>query len=136
MPKNTSIDTHKTRKPHFRQPEKNLFFDFYQKSFIVQKQEHSARKTTFSQAQFRYESARVTFDQMKVSERRTKTEMRYFPLSIRKLISSTCQKKQRGHPQDSRKLFPLQKTSKTKKNSLLGKSYSAEKTKSGQLSQK
>ena len=35
------------------------------------KKEVSAQKTTFSQAEIHYESGRVPFDQMKVSEKRT-----------------------------------------------------------------
>ena len=54
----------------------------------------SARKTTFLKRKSTMK-AKVPFDQMEVLERRTeprKTEMRYFPQSIRKLISSTFMK--------------------------------------------
>ena len=75
LPRNTPKDTHKPRKPHFSATgnPKNIhfskmkFFHFFQKSLIEVKEDLSAGKTTFSQAEISYESGRVPFDQLKVS---------------------------------------------------------------------
>ena len=84
-----------------------------------------------------------------------KTELKYFPQSIKNSSVPHDQKEQRGHPQDSRNLFFLYRNpqklkiaknvlflrKKTSKKFILnilflGKSHSAEKTETGQLSQK
>ena len=63
VPKNTTKDTHKTRKSCFPRLEtKNPFFG---KVSYAEKQ-LSAQKTTCSQAKIRCESGRAPFDQMKV----------------------------------------------------------------------
>ena len=112
---------------------KIIFFLFPEKSHSAEK--GLARKNTSSQGEFSYESEGVPFDQMKVSgKRRTeakKMKKRYFPQLLRNASVQQDQKYQRGHPQASGNMFPLQKTRKTKTNSFLfyfGMSHSAEKT--------
>ena len=72
VPTNIPRNTSKTRKPLFPRLEtKNLLFEkiFFRKRLIEKKTELSARKTTFSQAEISYESRKVPFDQIKVSEK-------------------------------------------------------------------
>ena len=87
VPKNTTRDTHKTRKPHFPRLEtKNtFFFRFSMKRLIVPKKEISAPKTTFSQAKISYGSF-GTFDQKNRPEP-NKRGKRSFPQSLGNLIS-------------------------------------------------
>ena len=78
MQKKTTKDTHRTRKPHFLQLEKQntkSFRLFSRKNLVGPEKELSARKTTFSQAEIGYESAKVPFDQLKVSRKGTGPKM-------------------------------------------------------------
>ena len=60
--------------PNWKQ--KIHFSKFFRIRLIVPK-ELSARKTTFFEAEIRYESGRVSFDQMKVSEKHTEPKISF-----------------------------------------------------------